>query len=377
MLALRDRGFRVSAAGTGDAKPFRDAGLPYFPFNFKRFVSPFADWSAIGAIAGVLQNASPDVIHSFDTKPSLLVPMAARRIGHRRVVRTINGRGWLYSSRSPMSLGLRPVYRALHRIAACSTAATIFEHGEDQAFFERHGMIGHGGSTVIPGAGIDVQGFERSLASAAAPAELRKVLGLDASEVVITVTRMTRQKGIPALLEAAALVHAERPDVRFLLVGPRESEGRLAVSKAEIDRHAPYVMATGQRTDIPALLRLADVFAFPTEYREGVPRALCEAGLVGLPCVATDMPGCREVIRDGWNGFLVPPGQPRLMADRILDLLRDRQSGREMGARAAEPIRNKFSLDAIVNQTAAVYESLFARSARSPRATELEHVSGM
>ncbi len=218
---------------------------------------------------------------------------------------------------------------------------------------------------VIPGAGVDVDGFERALTSGPSPAQLRRELGLGDAEVVITVTRMTRQKGIPALLDAAALVHEARPDVRFLLVGPRESEGPLAVSEAEIARHAAYVKAIGLRSDIPALLALADVFAFPTEYREGVPRVLLEAALAGVPIVTTSMPGCREVIRDGWNGFLVPPRAPHRLAARILDLLRDRETGRTMAGRAAERVRQEFALGTIVARHAALYAELIDRSAKS------------
>jgi glycosyltransferase involved in cell wall biosynthesis len=182
------------------------------------------------------------------------------------------------------------------------------------------------------------------------------------SEVVITVTRMTRQKGIPTLLRAAALVHQARPGVRFLLVGPRESEGPLAITQDEIDEHAPYVMAIGPRSDIPALLRVADVFAFPTEYREGLPRALLEAALAGLPIVTTNIPGCCDVIRDGWNGFLVPPRAPDVLAAKILDMLRDRQTGRIMGGRAAELARREFGLRTIVARQAALYRELIDRS---------------
>jgi glycosyltransferase involved in cell wall biosynthesis len=175
---------------------------------------------------------------------------------------------------------------------------------------------------------------------------------------------MTRQKGIPTLLEAAALVHEVRPGVRFLLVGPRESEGPLAVAQSDIDRHAPYVTAIGPRSDVPALLGLADVFAFPTEYGEGMPRVLFEAALARLPIVTTSMPGCTEVIRDGWNGFLVPPRAPRLLAARILDLLRDRQTAQKMAGRAAEVVRQELGLVTIVARYAALYAELLDGSAQ-------------
>lgn len=365
MLALRDLGFRVTAAGTGDPAPFVQAGLDYRPFRFDRFVDPLADRAALKTLSKLLADVRPELAQSFDTKPNLLVPFAARGVRDVLVVRTINGLGWVYSSRSPPALALRPVYRALHRLAARSTAATVFHNREDQAFFERHRMVGRGGTRLIPGSGIDIERFERAQAMGPSPAQLRQVLGLGASEVVITVTRLTRQKGIPTLLEAAALVHRERPGVRFLVVGPRESEGPLAVARGEIDRHAPYVMAIGKRPDVPALLGLADVFAFPTEYREGVPRVLLEAALAGLPIVSTRMPGCRDVIRDGWNGFLVPPRAPRALAASIVDLLRDRQTARAMGGRAAKLVRQEFGLKITVVRYAAVYAELLDQRANS------------
>ena len=300
----------------------------------------------------------PDIVQTCDTKPGLLVPLAARGLPGVQVVRTVNGRGWLYSSHSPLALALRPIYRALHRLAARSTAATVFEIHDDQTYFDSHRMTGTRGGRVIPGAGTDVEGFERALAAAPPPAQLRDELGLGTSEVVMTVTRMTREKGIPTLLKAAALTHKVRPNVQFVLVGPRESEGPLSVSQAEIDSHAPYVVATGPRSDVAALLRIADVFAFPSEYREGVPRALCEAALAGVPTVATSMPGCCEVITNGVNGFVVPPGSPLLLAEKILAVLDDPAPARAMAGRAAERVRQEFALTAIVAGHAALYREL-------------------
>jgi glycosyltransferase involved in cell wall biosynthesis len=372
MLALREQGFRITAAGTGDPDPFARAGLDYRAFRFDRFINPWADWAAINALANLIADIRPDLAHSFDTKPNLLVPLAARRTPDVRVVRTINGMGWLYSSASPQALALRPVFLALHQLAARWTAATVFQNREDQAFFERRRTLGGGRSLLIPGSGVDIEKFDREQSVGTSPARLREALGLGASEVVITVTRMTRQKGIPTLLKAAALVHEARPGVRFLLVGPRDSEGPFAVAQADIDRHAPYVTAIGPRSDVPALLSLADVFAFPTEYREGVPRALLEAALARLPIVTTDMPGCSDVIRDGWNGFLVPPRAPRVLAARILDLLRDRRMAQQMAGRAAATVRQELGLATIVAHYAALYDELLDGSGRgrSPRMDE-------
>jgi glycosyltransferase involved in cell wall biosynthesis len=365
MLAVRNCGFRVAAAGSGDRTPFDKVGIDFFSFRFDRFMNPFSDWAALKTLSAILGEVRPDLAQGFDTKPCLFLPLAARAADHPAIVRTICGRAWVYSSRSPLALAARPVYRIMHRAAARATAATVFEMDDDRAFFERYRMTGENG-LVIPagGGGVDVEGFRRALADSPPVDQLRRELGLGTSPVVITVTRMTRHKGIPTLLKAAAMVHQVRPDVKFLLVGPRESEGPLAVTQAEIDQHAPYVVATGPRSDVPALLKLADLFAFPTEYREGVPRALLEAALAGLPIVSTSMPGCCEVVRDGWSGFLVPPHAPDCLASRIIDLLGERKTAEIMADRAEQLVAEKFSLRMIVARHVALYAELLAQDSR-------------
>ena len=136
LLALERCGFGVSAAGTGDPAPFVRAGVPYHRFEFQRFLNPFADAAAVGPIGAIIDRSKPDLVQTFDTKPNLLVPLAARSRKGFRVVRTINGMGWVHSSRSPLALALRPVQRALHRLADRTSDATVFQNRQDQAAFD-------------------------------------------------------------------------------------------------------------------------------------------------------------------------------------------------------------------------------------------------
>jgi glycosyltransferase involved in cell wall biosynthesis len=153
-------------------------------------------------------------------------------------------------------------------------------------------------------------------------------------------------------------VHRQLPDVRFLLVGPRQSEGPFAVDQADVEQHAPYVTALGARSDVPALLRLAHVFAFPTEYREGIPRVLLEAGLAGVPIVTTTMPGCTDVVRDGWNGYCVPARDPPALAERLLRVLRAPDAAASMGRRSSEFVRKTFGLGGVGRQYAGLYTQI-------------------
>lgn len=352
--ALRRRGFRVTAAGSGGAASFAEAGIDYRYYAFDRFSAGLSDLAAVRRLARLVHEVDPELVQTFDTKPGLLVPAAVR--GRLPVVRTVNGMGAVFSTATPRMLALRAVYCALQAAAARWTVATVFQNLEDREFFTQYRLLGRGETTTIAGSGVDFDGFGRALAQAADGAcDLRRRLGPPGAKFVLTVGRLTRQKGIPMLLEAAALVRRTHPEARFLLVGPREGEGRFAVDAAELERHAPYVTALGPRRDVPALLAAADVFAFPSAYREGIPRVLMEAGLAGVPIVATRMPGCGEVVTDDWNGYLTPPGNAHSFAQCIVRLLDDEEVARTMGTRSTAVVRRRFGLESVVDGYAELY----------------------
>ena len=351
--AIQASGFRITAAGTGDRHPFDQAKIAYHPYDFDRFLTIKGHAGAVRRIAQIAKEVCPDIVHSFDTKPNFLVPLAIRT--KSPVVRTINGMGWVFSSDERTASVVRPVYCALQRLCSRWTSATVFQNLADREFFQAKHLLGRSTGYLIRGSGIDVFKFAERRTSGEDKETLRAGLGVGTAKIVLTVSRLTKQKGIPTLLKAAAIVCARRADVRFLLVGPRESEGRFAIDQVEIDRHRPYVISTGSRTDIPALLSLADVFAFPSEYREGIPRVLLEAGLAGLPIVTTRMPGCTDLVSEGWNGHLVDPGDHTALAARILELLENEAVARTMGARSIAIVKSDFSMDGVVAQYLDVY----------------------
>ncbi|MBZ9673826.1 glycosyltransferase family 4 protein [Mesorhizobium sp. ES1-3] len=358
LLAVRERGFRVTAVSSDDGNAFVPHGIPHRRLSFDRFAKGRGELGEMKAIRKLLIELRPDIIQSFDTKPNLLTPLAVR--GQVPVIRTINGLGWTFSSREPRALALRPVFCGLQGLASFWTAATVFQNRDDQVFFERYRLLGRGEGRLIRSSGIDVEGFATARHRGPSAATMREKLGLESAEIVIFVGRLTRHKGIPTLLEAIPRILTQRPKARFVLVGPRDSEGPFAVRKSDIDRCAPHVIALGARRDVPALLGMADVFAFPTQYREGVPRVLLEAGLAGLPVVASRMPGCNDVIEDGWNGYLVPPRDVNALASRIIDILSDPDRGRLMGSRSVDFVRERFALAGVVDQYCDLYENVLA-----------------
>ncbi|MEO0970925.1 MAG: glycosyltransferase, partial [Cyanobacteria bacterium J06639_18] len=124
-----------------------------------------------------------------------------------------------------------------------------------------------------------------------------------------------------------------------------------------------YIIAN----DIPALLNLTDIFVLPSYYREGVPRVLLEAGIMECPLITTNMPGCKEVVRDGWNGLLVPPRDRNALATAILQLLKSGEKRALMGSRSSLHVRENFSLSKVADAYASIYSRVLSASDKAIR----------
>lgn len=359
LALLREQGFVVGAVGSEPPGPFERAGIPYWRYELRRRPSPLADLASGRRLQALFQHHRPDVVHAFDTKPTYLAPPAARRAGVPGRVCTITGMGYLFSSRAPLALLLRPAYRFLQRRACRDSSVTIFQNENDRDFFLRSGIVEEGRARLVRGSGIDLDDLERRRTVGEPLERLRADLGLKGQRVVIMVSRLVAQKGIREYLSAAARVRALHDDVVFLLVGPATREERGSIPAEEVIRLAGRDVAyLGARDDVPALLSLSDLCVLPSYYREGVPRVLLEAGGLGLPLIAADMPGSRDVVRDGWNGLLVPPRDAASLAGAITRLLESRTLRAEMGERAKRRVQEEFSLKTVAGAYTAIYRSI-------------------
>jgi glycosyltransferase involved in cell wall biosynthesis len=171
--------------------------------------------------------------------------------------------------------------------------------------------------------------------------------------IVGNVARLAEQKGHRTLLEAAPLVHATHPDVRFAIAGDGELREELEQEAKKIGDH---VVMLGNRPDVPDLLASFAVFAFPSRY-EGLCIAVLEAQAAGVPVVATAVGGIRETVVDGETGFLVPVDDARALADRILHVLEHRDEARRVAEEARRRVQ-AFSEERMVAETLALYERL-------------------
>jgi glycosyltransferase involved in cell wall biosynthesis len=228
---------------------------------------------------------------------------------------------------------------ALEWAAARCSDVELYQSEEDLAWSRRL-RIARAPKARHLGNGIDVDAFDPAAVPVSRARALREELGLPPDAPVVgTVGRMVLEKGFRELFAAAAEIRRKRPEVRFLVVGEIDTGKWDALDPAEVERARQDVVVAGWRTDIRDLLATIDVFVLPS-WREGMPRSAIEAASMARPLVLTDIRGCREVVRDGIEGYLVPVRDPAALAGAIERLLGDPSGSERMGlaarARAVE-----------------------------------------
>ena len=361
LQALEDRGFRVAAAGSEDAGRFQDSGIAYFRYPLHWKLAPLQDLRSCRALTALFRRHKPDVVHGFDPKPGIAAPLLGRRAGVRGRVRTITGLGFVMASDSALARALRPVYRGLQRRASAA-AFTVFQNADDRDYFFRNGLVQDGREKVVLSSGVDIDDLRSQRPGPEQLAAMRTSLGLDGKFVVSMISRIDENKGVREFARSAEQVRRHVPNTAFLLVGPYATEGPEAARFVEnLKRQPETVRYLGPRDDIPAILSLSDLCVLPS-YREGTPRVLIEAGAQQVPAVTTDVPGCRDVVRDNWNGRLVPARDVGALADAITEILRDQDARTVMGRRSYQFVKETFDLPYVADAYAEIYRHALAEA---------------
>jgi glycosyltransferase involved in cell wall biosynthesis len=212
---------------------------------------------------------------------------------------------------------------------------------------------------LIPSA-CDVARF---VAAAGAREAMRREFGFQPDDVVIVMSgRFRPEKGHDVLLAAAAQVVAAQPRTRFLLLGAGSLQGSVA---AELEREglANAVVVAGFRTDVPECLAAADIAVQPSR-SEGLGTAVLEAAAAGLPVVATAVGGIPDIVVHGQTGLLVPPEDPRALAEALIELAGDPQRRAAWGRAGRERVAAHFSVEALVEKTDAYYRRMIESQQR-------------
>jgi len=356
-VAARAAGYEVLvvARERQHGELIRQAGLRLIPVEFSRKrLHPLKELGLLREILRIYRQERPDVVHQIAVKPILYGTLAARLAGLRNIVNAPVGMGYVFSSDEWRARCLRPALRLAYRfLMNPSGSRVIFENRDDLAAFVEQGTVRRGDAALIRGAGVDVSRFH--------PVAVTPENGLP---VVMLVARMLRDKGVLEFVAAARRLHEAGLRARFVLVGDPDVENPATIDEPTLHGwHGQFgVEWWGRREDMPEVFAQADVVCLPS-YREGLPKVLLEAAACGRALVATDVPGCREIVIDGYNGLLVPARDSQALAAAIERLLQDAGLRQRFGACGRALVEAEFAEERVVEQTLALYAaSLSARA---------------
>jgi len=332
------------------------AGIHHIPVPISRsLVSPVQDLISLARLVGVLRREEYDIVHTHTPKASFLGQVAARLAGAPHIVRTLHG---FYFQEGTRPL-LRRLMITLESVAARSTALILSQNSEDITTAVREGICSADRIQYL-GNGIDLNRFDPARIDPLKRADLLREFDLDpGSPVVGFVGRLVAEKGVRDLLEAARIVQAQVPGVQFLFAGHVDREKRDAITPAAAEELGlgGICRFVGFQEDMPTVYSLMDLFTLPS-HREGFPRSAMEASAMGLPLIASDIRGCREVVEQDGNGLLVPPLDPAALGKAIVELLKDLEQARRMASRSREIARERFDERKVFEKVLKAYRDL-------------------
>jgi glycosyltransferase involved in cell wall biosynthesis len=350
--ALRDDGYTVKfISPPGRYVPgINKIGFQWLAWRVDR--KSAVPWKEVGSLfefIKILRKEQPDIIHNHTIKPVIYGSLAARINGHVRVINSITGRGHIFQSTKFTDKVLRALVKWLYRLALNrQNIITIFENRADQSYFTQLEILNSGKSVVIPGTGVDPNRYIYTV----------KPVGIP---IIVYPGRLLWEKGVGTLVQASRLLK-QKSQVRIVLVGSIDLGNPSSIPEYMIRDWVKegVVEWWGWQEDMRDVYRKSHIIALPS-WGEGIPTALLEAAASGCPIVATDVPGCREVVIEGENGLLVQPEDPVGLANALLKLIMDNDLRLKMGLRGRQIVQEKFAAPIINAQTLAVYRELLQK----------------
>ena len=329
--ALKDEGYDPVVFAPREAsndQRIAELGAEWLTLPIDRSgTNPLADLRLIARYRRLLKRIRPAALLGFTIKPNIYGAIAARSLGIP-VIANISGLGTVFIRRGP----LLALVTRLYRFALSGAAVVFFQNPEDRALFLERRIVRPAQARLIPGSGIDSERF--------VPVPLA-----EGPPVFLLIARLLGDKGVREYVAAARSVRTELPEARFQVLGPLDEGNRTAIARSELDRwvddgDVEYLGVTG---DVRPFVAAATAIVLPS-YREGLPRTLLEAGAMGRPLIATDVPGCRQVVADGVNGFLCRAGDAKSLASAMRRLAKlDHARIGAMGAESRRKVVSEYS----------------------------------
>jgi glycosyltransferase involved in cell wall biosynthesis len=328
----------LGAGGDGFEERLEQSGVRFehIPVPM-RSIDLLADLRLVMFLMRKFRQSKPDVVHSFTVKPAIFATLAAWLTGVPRRVVTITGLGHAFTTAGRL---VRSAVMFLYRIALSKAHVVFFQNRDDRDFFVGKGVVRASIARIIPGSGVDVDRF--------APSPLPSEAG--GAPRFLMIARLLREKGVREYIQAAHRVKIDHPRATFTLLGGADPRNPSSLPKEEVAalQTSADVEWLDEVADVRPFIAAADIVVLPS-YREGLPRTLLEGAAMGRALVATDAPGCREIVIPGETGYLAQVGDASSLAEAMARLCESPREIALMGRRARQLVETCYD-QRLVNQ---------------------------
>jgi glycosyltransferase involved in cell wall biosynthesis len=355
-LAARQAGFDVHVATAPDTpedvRAIEAAGLRHHPLNLRRGRWGLVEeWRLVRELRALYRNLRPAIVHQVTIKPVMFGTLAARLARVPGIVNSISGLGFIFIAKGALARIRRVTVLGAYRLVfRRRDVRVIFQNDDDLQLFLQHRVVRPSQAVLIRGAGVELDRFQP-----------RRREGPEI--LAVLPARMLWDKGVREFCDAAARLRAAGVAARFVLAGGLDPGNPAAIDAAwlESEVRAGNVEWWGHRDDIAEVFAQAAIVCLPS-YREGLPRALLEAAASGCALVATDVPGCREVVSHEITGLLVPAREPAPLAHALRRLVEDAALRQRLSEAARRRVVEEFSAERVNADTLALYRQVLAAS---------------
>lgn len=346
--AARDAGYDVIVATrvTDHGERIQREGFQLEPLELvRRSRNLLREVIAVAELVRLYRRVRPDVVHHVAMKPILYGSLAAWVTRVPAIINAFAGLGYTFMDERNRLLRWC-VKAALRSVLGLGHSVVLVQNCDDQDRLVGEGVVSASQTRIIAGSGIDVAMYSLQPQPSGVP-------------MVVLPARMLWDKGVGEFVEAARRLKEKGIDARFILVGRRDEHNPAAIPDIRLKEWVKegVVEWWGHREDMPAVYAAAMLVVLPS-YREGLPKVLLEAAACGKAMVATDVPGCREIVRDRFNGLLVPPKDSVTLAAAIEELLIDQKTREIMGQRSRTRVMVEWSGPRIAEQVLGLYHDM-------------------
>lgn len=336
--------YSIAPYSLDESERIQALGFPFRPIEMgRKSMNPFYEMKTIYDIYRQLKAIKPDIVHTFTIKPVLYGTLVAHLLDIPKIIVTFTGLGYLFTAEGLKGRLFRWVAGFAFKLILSPRVNVIFQNHDDREMFLKNGWVSESQSRVIAGTGVDLDRFKEF---SEPPLPVR----------ILFPARYLKDKGIQELLEAGKILSDKGYLFKIVLCGKLDDGNPSSMTAEELLQWKSYdfVEEAGYQKQMEAAFRNCHIVCLPS-YREGIPLALMEACGCGRPIVTCDVPGCRSVVEDHRNGYLVPVKNPTALADKLAILINDKVLREQMGHSSRQKATAEFSHIKVVKENLDVY----------------------